>query len=231
MFDDAQEPKDMFADVPDPSAQQQKAAQPAHAPMQSASPSAMQPASVTPQPQVISAAPVMQYSEPKSGGAGLRLIAIVLISLICICGAGYAAYRFMVKDAVSQQVSDVIGGGTDGADSETDETDTEVDTTPSATTTPSTTTDPDTDTDTETGPTAVVDSDGDGLSNDEERIAGTSVAKPDTDGDGLGDREEVKKYDTDPLDADTDGDGYDDGAEVENGYNPNGEGRLLEIPE
>lgn len=226
MFDDAQEPKDMFADVPDPSAQQQKAAQPAPAPMQSVSPAAMQPASGAPQPQVTSAAPAMQYSEPKSGGAGLRLIAVVLISLVCIGGAGYAAYRFMVKDAVSQQVSDVIGGEADSTDSETDETNTETD---AATPTPT----PDTETDTETdsGPTAVVDSDGDGLSNDEERIAGTSVAKPDTDGDGLGDREEVKKYDTDPKKADTDGDGYDDGAEVENGYNPNGEGRLLEIPE
>ncbi|MEK9157287.1 MAG: hypothetical protein AAB448_04140 [Patescibacteria group bacterium] len=205
MFDDAQEPKDMFADVPDPSAQQKKTAQPTVA---------------APQPQIISPASAMQYSEPKSGGAGLRLIAVILISLVCIGGAGYAAYRFMVKDAVSQQVSDVIEGGTESTD---DETDTTTNTTPV----------PDTETDTETdvGPTAVVDSDGDGLSNEEERIVGTSVTKPDTDRDGLGDREEVKKYDTDPKKADTDGDGYDDGAEVENGYNPNGEGRLLEIPE
>ncbi len=31
---------------------------------------------------------------------------------------------------------------------------------------------------------------------------------------------------TDPLNEDTDGDGFTDGREVENGYNPNGEGRL-----
>lgn len=222
MFDDTQEPKDMFADVPDPSAQQQKPVAPQVEPTVAQAPA--QAASLAPQPQVISPVQAMQYSEPKSGGAGFRLVAIVLLSFICIGGAGYAAYRFMVKDAVSQQVSDVIGG-TDGArDSETEGTDGETDATPN---TPS----PTPDTEVDSGPTAVVDSDGDGLTNDEERIAGTSVAKPDTDGDGLGDREEVKVYDTDPKKADTDGDGYDDGAEVKNGYNPNGEGRLLEIPE
>lgn len=223
MFDDAQEPKDMFADVPDPSAQQQKPATVQGEPTVAQAPT--QAPSSAPQPQVFSPAQAMQYSEPKSGGAGFRLVAIVLLSLICIGGAGYAAYRFMVKDAVSQQVSDVIGGGTDGAtDSETDGTDGETDTTPN-------TPPPTPDTEVDAGPIAVVDSDGDGLTNDEERIAGTSVAKPDTDGDGLGDREEVKVYDTDPKKMDTDGDGYDDGAEVKNGYNPNGEGRLLEIPE
>lgn len=217
MFDDVQEPKDMFADVPDPSTQRQQATQPA--------PVAMQAASLNPQPQVVPSAPAMQYSEPKSGGARLRLIAVVAISLVCIGVAGYAAYRFMVKDAVSQQVSDVIGD-VDNADGVTDGVSAEIDTTPQAPL-PA----PDKNIDADPGPIAVVDSDGDGLSNDEERIAGTSVAKPDTDSDGLGDREEVRKYDTDPLDADTDGDGYDDGAEVQNGYNPNGEGKLLEIPE
>lgn len=231
MFDDAQEPKDMFADVPDSSAQQQKTTQSAPAVTQEASPVAMQPISAAPQPRAVSVAPPMQYSEPKSGGAGLRLIAVVLISLVCIGGAGYAAYRFMVKDAVSQQVSDVIGGETDEeTDSKVDgatDSDTNSETNTVTPNTPSST--PDTEVD--SGPTAVVDSDGDGLSNDEERIAGTSVANPDTDEDGLGDREEVKKYGTDPKKTDTDGDGYTDGAEVENGYNPNGEGRLLEIPE
>ena len=202
MFDDAQEPKDMFADVPDSSAEQKR---------------------VNPQPQVIPAAATteMQYSEPKSSAAGLRLVAALLISLACIGGAGYAAYRFMVKDAVSQQVSDVIGGTGEATDSGANGTDKTPNVQPPT---------PDTVPDADTGPTAIVDSDGDGLSNDEERIAGTSVAKPDTDGDGLGDREEVKKYETDPKKADTDGDGYADGAEVQNGYNPNGEGKLLEIP-
>lgn len=51
----------------------------------------------------------------------------------------------------------------------------------------------------------------------------------DTDGDGLFDREEVEVYKTDPKLKDTDGDGIDDGVEVDNGYNPNGDGLLLDL--
>lgn len=59
-----------------------------------------------------------------------------------------------------------------------------------------------------------LDSDGDGLSDDEETERGTDPRNPDSDGDGLKDGEEVYRYRTDPLDDDTDGDGYDDGEEV-----------------
>ncbi|MBI1908528.1 hypothetical protein HYS28_03930, partial [Candidatus Uhrbacteria bacterium] len=45
-----------------------------------------------------------------------------------------------------------------------------------------------------------------------------------------GDREEVEVYDTDPLEEDTDGDTYLDGQEVKGGYNPNGPGKLFEVP-
>ena len=45
------------------------------------------------------------------------------------------------------------------------------------------------------------------------------------------DGEEVNTYHTDPLRADTDGDTYSDGDEVKNGYNPNGPGKLLEVPQ
>ncbi len=76
----------------------------------------------------------------------------------------------------------------------------------------------------------VIDTDGDGLTNTEEQQAGTNVSKPDTDSDLLGDREEVQVYGTDPLRADTDGDGFTDGQEVRSGYNPNGAGKILEIP-
>ena len=76
----------------------------------------------------------------------------------------------------------------------------------------------------------VVDSDGDGLSDAEEMALGTDPDLVDTDEDGLGDREEENVYGTDPLDADTDGDTYTDGAEVEGGYNPNGSGKLFEVP-
>ncbi|MFH1366484.1 MAG: hypothetical protein ABIH38_00650 [Patescibacteria group bacterium] len=47
----------------------------------------------------------------------------------------------------------------------------------------------------------------------------------DSDNDGLTDMEEII-YGTDKNNPDTDGDGHLDGAEVENGYNPNGVGKL-----
>jgi hypothetical protein len=75
----------------------------------------------------------------------------------------------------------------------------------------------------------VLDSDQDGLTDEEENILGTDINNIDTDGDGLFDREEVKVYKTNPLVVDTDGDGYSDGDEVKNGYNPTGAGKLYEI--
>lgn len=74
------------------------------------------------------------------------------------------------------------------------------------------------------------DSDSDGLTDEEERDLGTSPQSPDTDSDGLLDREEVYTYDTDPTNPDTDGDSFLDGEEVRNGYDPNGPGRLFELP-
>ncbi len=58
------------------------------------------------------------------------------------------------------------------------------------------------------------DSDGDGLSDEEEAALGTDPFNPDTDGDGLTDYEEVRKYKTDPLNPDTDYDSLGDGSEV-----------------
>jgi hypothetical protein len=84
----------------------------------------------------------------------------------------------------------------------------------------------------EVNPSAVAapkDSDGDGLSDDEEIKLGTNPNSPDTDNDGLTDREEVKVYGTNPLNADTDGDGYTDGDEVKGGYNPKGPGKLYQL--
>jgi len=74
-----------------------------------------------------------------------------------------------------------------------------------------------------------IDSDQDGLTDEEEKSLGTNSNLPDSDNDGLFDREEVKVYGTDPLNPDTDGDGYKDGDEVKNGYNPKGPGKLYEI--
>lgn len=51
-------------------------------------------------------------------------------------------------------------------------------------------------------------------------------AKADDDGDGLVNGDE-DKYETDRANTDTDGDGYTDGEEVEGGFNPKGDGKLL----
>lgn len=69
-------------------------------------------------------------------------------------------------------------------------------------------------------PPQILDTDGDGLTNQEEISLGTNPNLVDTDNDGLTDKEEVKIYQTEPLNFDTDGDGYKDGQEVLNGYNP-----------
>ena len=71
------------------------------------------------------------------------------------------------------------------------------------------------------------DSDGDGLTDREEvMIYNTNPLNPDSDADGLTDYEEIGIYGTDPLIADSDADGYSDGEEVANSYNPLGEGLL-----
>ena len=58
------------------------------------------------------------------------------------------------------------------------------------------------------------DSDGDGLTDEEEAKLGTDPFNKDTDGDGLTDGEEVHTYHTNPLNPDTDFDGLKDGEEV-----------------
>ena len=63
------------------------------------------------------------------------------------------------------------------------------------------------------------DTDGDGLTNDEEAEIGSDPNDPDTDGDGLIDGEEVF-LGTDPTDPDTDGDGTSDLEEEQAGTSP-----------
>lgn len=63
-------------------------------------------------------------------------------------------------------------------------------------------------------PKPPLDSDGDGISDEEELKLGLDPHNADTDGDGLKDSDEINRYNTDPLKADTDGDGLSDGEEV-----------------
>ncbi|MFH1225889.1 MAG: thrombospondin type 3 repeat-containing protein [bacterium] len=74
-----------------------------------------------------------------------------------------------------------------------------------------------------------IDTDADGLTDEEEARINTDPTSVDTDNDGLFDREEIKVYKTDPSDADTDDDGYLDGAEARAGYDPRGPGKLFSV--
>ena len=148
----------------------------------------------------------------------LKTIIMLLIALLAIGAAGFVAYRALAPDATP---SDQTNGPTGDVQGQGDEVtpDGKGDGTDNPTTSG-----------TVTDPAASVDSDGDGLTNAQEIDYGTSVNKPDTDSDGLGDKEEIQVYGTDPLRTDTDGDTYPDGQEVRSGYNPNGPGKILEVP-
>lgn len=58
------------------------------------------------------------------------------------------------------------------------------------------------------------DDDGDGLTNEQEKILGTNPANKDSDGDGLEDGKEINSFKTNPLKIDTDEDGLTDYIEV-----------------
>ncbi len=64
------------------------------------------------------------------------------------------------------------------------------------------------------------DSDGDGLSDEEERANGSNPFSADSDEDGVPDDIELQ-YGTNPNEADSDGDRVPDAEEIENGLNPN----------
>ena len=67
---------------------------------------------------------------------------------------------------------------------------------------------------------ALLDMDGDGLSNAGEYAAGADIVVADSDGDGLSDGDEVNTYGTSPVLTDSDDDGLSDQYEVELGYDP-----------
>ena len=69
-------------------------------------------------------------------------------------------------------------------------------------------------------PSGITDQDGDGLTDDFEKLFGTDPTKGDTDGDGLTDAYETSVSHTDPLSADTNRDGITDATEVAQGKDP-----------
>jgi hypothetical protein len=223
MFENKKEPQDIFEGVEPPANLPVGDTTPA-APIAPAAP-VLTPPSVPVQPAtrppVTEAAPEpVRASELKydrdleTGGHLARTIGIVLAAFLVMGLAAFLAYQVMDSGANGND-DQGRGGSTAGDNDENDEL-------------------PDgkgggddvIDDDVE----VILDNDGDGLTNDEEAAAGTSLAKPDTDSDLLGDKEEVQVYGTDPLRADTDGDGFNDGTEVRGGYNPNGPGKILEVP-
>lgn len=184
-----------------------------------------QPSPVMPSPSLPPKPPAMATYEPgpqESSFSVVKGVLLLVLVLALIGGAGYAAWRLMSQqssnDGPVRSVGDggIVAPGTDEEDASDD----------TAGATDDATDDPKI----PEGRSTLLDSDGDGLTNAEELEAGTDVGEPDTDSDGLGDREEVKVYGTNPRKVDTDGDTFLDGQEVAGGYNPNGEGKLFNVP-
>lgn len=203
MFDDLKkEPEDIFENTDD---------QPA--------PPAPQPAALPTPPPILSAAPPapqIRVNEPipVDKPSHWKLLVVILGAVLVIAIAAALAYYLLAGRG-----SQVPVAPDEAAEQESKASAPEVEKAPESTqpvVIPA--------------PVIEPDSDQDGLSDAEEAAIGTSISSADTDQDGLFDREEVEVYKTNPLRADTDGDSYLDGAEVSNGYNPNGSGKLFEVP-
>ncbi len=172
----------------------------------------------------------LNLGEKKHNRNWFKILVTIIIIAIVILG-GYLVYvKFFSSSPVIEQNLNVNTPTTPAPATPT-EPDVATPTTPTEPdiTTPVIPTEPDVVTPTEPITPVfvpIVDSDDDGLTDDEEIVAGTNINIIDTDNDGLSDYEEVKIYKSNPLNADSDGDGYQDGQEIRGGYNPNGPGML-----
>ena len=193
-----------------------------------------------------------ETEEPSSKNKIIK-IAIIILLVILLIALGYLAYAKFFSNKGSEQVENLNAQNQQPVATVTPTVITEtpvepvvvppvsqeveiIPSLPAPTTTPPVST--------------IVDSDTDGLADDEEIVLGTNVSLIDTDSDGLTDYEEVKNYSTNPLLADTDNDGlsdyeevkiyktnpvnsdtdgdtYKDGAEVKSGYDPLAVGKKL----
>ncbi len=221
MFDDLQkQPDDIFAET-DKSAPQvapptMPASTPAAAmPAQAVMPTAMPEPQVRPFPETSqNIARDPSASQPSRSGGYMKTILLLVGIIVVIAAAFFISMRILRSQTPVTPLAPAP----------------EEKTTPTAQPAPA----PEVTTPTAQPAPAVVDTqldtDKDGLPDVREAELGTDPLKPDTDGDGLFDREEVEVYKTNPLSPDTDGDSYTDGMEVKGGYNPNGPGKLLELP-
>ncbi len=229
MFDDQmpkpQEPtaqapavQDMFDDAPSvpanlpissagisPSPVRQASATPNTAPTPQATPQpTVQPAPVAPTQVQTQKTQTFAPMPPKSSFSKiLTIIIIVFVALGIVALAGYLAFRMMTQPAPVIDSNEQEDVATDEIPLVEEE---------------------------EPVVLEEQDTDGDGLTDAQEIEVGTDIESIDTDKDSLGDKEEVQVYGTDPLKADTDEDSYLDGQEVSAGYNPNGPGKLFELP-
>ncbi|MBI2551003.1 hypothetical protein HYV73_01505 [Candidatus Uhrbacteria bacterium] len=215
------EPEDMFADTTE-------------APPALPTPSAPRLPSPVPLPSeppapLVPLAPPAPLEESSRGGFPWKAILIVVGVLVVIVAAAYVAFTLLAQQSKGIPFLDQTPQPAPQAPPNTQAPPTEPVTPPVVEPTteappvaPITTPTP--------APVAATDTDGDGLTDQEEAFYGTNPSVADTDGDGLSDREEIMKYKTNPKNADSDGDGFADGTEVKNGYNPAGEGKLLPAP-
>lgn len=173
----------------------------------------VRPAVVSPQSRSVSA--VSAESAEESAGRLKRAIMIIAAILIAggVIGAGGYLYQKMTATPITNQAT-ATNQQTNTAATNDQNTNQPVSTTNTAV----------------QPPPPPLDTDRDGLTDEEEALYGTDPRRVDTDNDGLTDRDEAKTFKTDPTKVDTDGDGFTDGEEVSKGYDPKGPGRLLQIP-
>lgn len=185
----------------------------------------------------VQSAPAQPPMAPKSPSNLPKILLIVGLALVAtgaLATGGYFLYASLKKPApISQPIVPTVDLNQPEVPIDTNvapEVNTNTDLNLNVETNTNTTTDANVNTNTNVA-ASTVDSDADGLTDVQEIALGTNPNSLDTDGDGLFDGEEVNIYKTDPLNPDTDGDGYKDGEEVANGYNPNGPGKLLQVPQ
>jgi hypothetical protein len=235
LFDEKNEPKDIFADIP--------SEKPVDRPSMSLQP---------PPPPANPATGVIRESTPFS-----KKWVFIPVAVLLLGGIAYAAYFYLVKPktptvtpaastnsianppATANEPTPTVPATPTAPVVTTPPPAAVLNTAPGATGTP-VTPPPQPAPAAATGTPATVpppstsvapDSDGDGLTDAQEAVLGTNPNSPDSDNDGLTDYQEVCIYGTNPLNPDTDGDSYKDGDEVKNGYNPLGPGKLtLPLP-